>query len=370
MPRHFHRMKIVVISNMYPSEKDPSFGIFVKLFVDGLLDNGVDVELLVKKKEVRPWINLFHYFQFYLRVFIKIHKDSSSIFYVHYANHSLVPFIISKKNIIRRTIINFHGGDLHPRTTFNKVLSHLTQSVTKRAQHFVVPSQYLKDELGKRYDVFSKNVIISPSGGVDLSKFKPIKKSFTVDKLKLGYVGRLDEGKGIEVLLDALYKLSKSEVTFSASIVGGGMLFSYAVNKINKLGLSGCVEFFGVQSHDELAKIFPVLDVFIFPSFEESLGLVGIEAMSCGVPVIGSNIGGIASYVEDGKNGFLFKKGDSEDLVEKIIKFYQLTEYKRQELSENALKTAQSYDRRKISNDIFSFLRFVEKMWVKESTLH
>ena len=94
-------MKIVVISNMYPSTKNPSFGTFVKIFVEGLLEKGVKIELLIKRKNsVGSIINLFTYLIFYIRIFLKIHLDTTSYFYVHYANHSLVPFIFSNKRCV------------------------------------------------------------------------------------------------------------------------------------------------------------------------------------------------------------------------------------------------------------------------------
>ena len=59
----------------------------------------------------------------------------------------------------------------------------------------------------------------------------------------------------------------------------------------------------------------------MFPSKRnESLGLVGVEALACGVPVIGSNIGGIPGFIEEGKNGFLFDPDNEHSLVEKVIK--------------------------------------------------
>lgn len=98
----------------------------------------------------------------------------------------------------------------------------------------------------------------------------------------------------------------------------------------------------------------------IFPTMlYESLGLVGLEAMACGCPVIGSNIGCLPEYVKDGITGFLFESGNSHELVDKIINFYELSTSQREKMQLEAIKMAQRYDSDKISQVLVSKLKEV-----------
>lgn len=96
--------------------------------------------------------------------------------------------------------------------------------------------------------------------------------------------------------------------------------------KIKELNLLEYCSYLGPKTHQELNELYHQADVMIFPTMlYESLGLVGLEAMACGCPVIGSNIGCLPEYVKDGVTGFLFESGNSHELADKIINFYELS---------------------------------------------
>lgn len=96
----------------------------------------------------------------------------------------------------------------------------------------------------------------------------------------------------------------------------------------------------------------------IFPTMlYESLGLVGIEAMACGCPVIGSNIGCLPEYIKDGITGFLFESGNSHELAERITYFYKLTDEQRNTMRIQAVKTAHQYDSDEISRMLISKMK-------------
>ena len=85
--------------------------------------------------------------------------------------------------------------------------------------------------------------------------------------------------------------------------------------------------------------------------------MVGLEAMACGVPVIGSTSGGITTYLDNGKNGFTFTPGDATDLKEKILSFYGLKEEERMLLSENAIQTSRKYQSKEVSKNLITKLK-------------
>jgi len=102
-----------------------------------------------------------------------------------------------------------------------------------------------------------------------------------------------------------------------------------------------------------------LLDVFVFPTYrvDESLGLVGLEAMSCGVPVIASNMGGPKGYINSGVNGLLFTPKDADDLASKIMTYNNYRGDKKTNMIKSAEKTAADYDSKKVKNELITFLK-------------
>lgn len=108
--------------------------------------------------------------------------------------------------------------------------------------------------------------------------------------------------------------------------------------------------------------IYTNLDLFIFPTtLEESLGLVGLEAMACHTPVIGSRIGGLTDYIVDGKNGFFFEPGNEIDLAKKIELFRNLPEKETECLKKAAYQTALQYKSDVVAQKLYSQLKQISE---------
>ncbi|WKB37392.1 glycosyltransferase family 4 protein [Terrilactibacillus sp. S3-3] len=165
----------------------------------------------------------------------------------------------------------------------------------------------------------------------------------------IGYIGRIDPGKGWEIFIEALSKL-KAETDFFAGrkavIAGGGQDYQKMVHLIAAGGLQEDVLLLGMLPQSQLKDIYNGLSVFCFPTMRkaESLGLVGLEAMACGVPVIASRIGGIRDYLEDGVNGLFFPPGSAEELAAKIIEYTKFNDQKKSAMKAACLETASRYD--------------------------
>lgn len=134
------------------------------------------------------------------------------------------------------------------------------------------------------------------------------------------FVGGLDEAhyfKGLSVLLKAI---SNCDVSLQLNIIGEGELRSQYEKQVLQLGLNKKVKFLGRVSEEELIREYQNADLLILPSINshEAFGLVLIEAMACGLPVIASDLPGVRSVFEDKKQGLLCRPGDVQDLREKI----------------------------------------------------
>lgn len=135
----------------------------------------------------------------------------------------------------------------------------------------------------------------------------------------VGMVGRIEEGKGQYLLIDAIGRLKKEGVHSKALIVGPPMELGYLDQlkaMIGQEGLEDDIVFTGFQRNAQ--ALMQVCDVLVLATHNETFGLVLIEAMQCGVAVVGSNCGGPLEIIDDGKTGLLFETRSSLDLATKI----------------------------------------------------
>ena len=97
-----------------------------------------------------------------------------------------------------------------------------------------------------------------------------------------------------------------------------------------ELGIADLATFLGRRDQDELPYYYSAADVCIVPSHYESFGLVALEALACGTPVVASRVGGLTYIVEDGVNGFLVPTGDSQALAHRISQLLEDCQLRRQ----------------------------------------
>jgi glycosyltransferase involved in cell wall biosynthesis len=153
--------------------------------------------------------------------------------------------------------------------------------------------------------------------GVDLDRFEPTPPP-SGEVLRVLAVGRLVEKKGFPVLLDAAARM---HAPFHVRIVGAGPQRDALERQIEELGLGDRVELAGPRTHDELPAEYADADVVVVPSVADATGdrdglpNVVLEAMSCGRPVVGSDIGAVSSAVVDGRTGVLVAPGDAAALA-------------------------------------------------------
>ncbi len=194
------------------------------------------------------------------------------------------------------------------------------------ADRIIAANDVERDHLAWYYGADRARVAVVPCG-VDTELFTPAEP--TAARAELGlppgatllYVGRLTPIKGLETLLTALSLLPSRPTLL---IIGGDQdepLNSHVAHlrrRVAALALDESVKFLGAQPQQRLRLYYRAADATVMPSYYESFGMVALEAMACGSPVIASNVGGLTTTVRDGVTGFLVPDGDPHALAERV----------------------------------------------------
>jgi len=237
-----------------------------------------------------------------------------------------------------------------------------------------------KSQMVELYGADPQRIEVIPLG-VDPHMFRPIRRAEALAAMGIDlpqanrlvlFVGRLDPVKGLDTLLRAICELTELEPELSKSlslmVIGGdtdesGTDLSEELECLDKLkdevGISDLVAFVGSRAQDTLAYYYSAADVCVVPSYYESFGLVALEAMACGTPVIASRVGGLLHTVEDGVNGFLVPSGDHQALAEKL-RVVLCDAGLRERLATNARLSTQSYTWELVAARI---LKVYQELW-------
>lgn len=177
-----------------------------------------------------------------------------------------------------------------------------------------------------------KMVIIPP--GVDISRFYPIPQDEAKEYIGvlpceqvLLFVGRIEPLKGIDTLIDALAILRQQGLEMCLSVIGGDpdageQGISTEMARLHMIreraGMGDLVAFLGKRSQDTLPYYYSAVEAVVVPSHYESFGMVALEAMACGTPVVASQVGGLAYLVQDNETGFTVPVDDPVALADKL----------------------------------------------------
>lgn len=160
--------------------------------------------------------------------------------------------------------------------------------------------------------------------GIDTQHFcldAPQRKEFADGKINILFVGRLEQRKGLGYLLNACAKIKNSLPNFRLIAVGPGTVLRLRYEKLVKdMGLTDNVVFAGFVPSDELPSYYHSADIFCAPATGgESFGIVLLEAMACGKPVVATNIQGYAGVLAHGEEGLLVPPRDEESLAHALL---------------------------------------------------
>lgn len=204
-------------------------------------------------------------------------------------------------------------------------------------------SEEVEKHLKTDFKVREKEIRVIHNG-IDLEKFNPakggteskieIKRKFGLqDAPIVGIVARLSDVKGHTYLIEAMKAVLEKIPGAQLLIVGEGKMKGELQNLSSNLGIEKNVFF--IPAVMDTTDVLSIMDLFILPSLKEGLGLSLMEAMACGLAVIGSDVGGIRSLIQHGYNGILVKPADTQGISAAILELLK-DKVKRKSLGDNA----------------------------------
>jgi D-inositol-3-phosphate glycosyltransferase len=202
------------------------------------------------------------------------------------------------------------------------------EQVVAESDRLVANTRFEAQDLVHHYDADpARTVVVQP--GVDLDRFKPGSAGpgggRPADRARLGlpvggpiiaFVGRIQPLKAPDVLISALAAMKSADATLviCGGPSGSGLDRPTALIELaNSLGVAESVVFLPPQGGDDLAALYRCADLVAVPSYNESFGLVALEAQACGTPVVAASVGGLVTAVRDGVSGVLIDGHDPDD---------------------------------------------------------
>ena len=182
------------------------------------------------------------------------------------------------------------------------------------ADRIIAFSGHERDAMARLYGADPLQVMLAPCG-VDLIKFRPLDQKEVRKRLGLNgekvllFVGRMEPLKGLDLLVETAAQMEAGEQNVRMIVVGGGGPGEPETDRVRRLAeerqVDGLIDFVGRVDHDELPLYYNAADVCVVPSYYESFGLVALESMACGTPVVASRVGGLPTIVHHGHTGYL-----------------------------------------------------------------
>ena len=357
-------MRVLVLSHMYPSSIEPVFGIFVHKQAQELVKQGCEVRVvspvpftppLLKKLKGRwqdysqiPREEDFEGIKVYHPRYLSLPRNILLAYsgYLYYAGakgdirriydsfpfdvihaHVAVPdgqaAIIAGRTYGKPTVVTFHGQDVRNIPKLNRACRRMVMSVVRGASRVVVVSTTLGNAL--REYVSDRELLVVSNGyspGDVSSGSLELANRYRGKRVILS-VGHLIPQKAHKYVIIAVAKLLKAHPDIVYVIIGKGDEEQPLKRLVKEMGLQDTVEFVGQVPHRVVMAYLATCDIFALPSWNESFGVVYVEAMAYGRPVIACRGEGIQDVIVDGETGALVEPQDVDSLTNALGKLLE-----------------------------------------------
>lgn len=251
----------------------------------------------------------------YLRAVLRvIKKENLQFSLIH--SHGLYPdgYVAVKIGEYFGVPVVIHLHDSYFKE-IHKTYSQKIDNIMSYCERVITVSEFQKRNIVEIYNNYEKK-ICTIYNGVDINNFNGTHYE-RKEKDKLIFVGNLIDVKGVDILIHAL-NLLKDDISISCDIYGDGKNKEKYQDMVDKLDIGKWVKFKGWIDHDILPKLFQKYSFLVLPSRYETFGIVLIEAMACGIPVIATRVGAVSEIVSSEDVGILVEPDSPELLAEGI----------------------------------------------------
>jgi glycosyltransferase involved in cell wall biosynthesis len=255
-----------------------------------------------------------------------------------------------------------------------KFIIALSSGYENLCDRVIAPSQSIKEILINR-DVTTPIEVVPT--GVDVQKYSngngsEIREKFNIpkDAFLVGYVGRVTKEKNLIFLAKSLSKFLQKNKNAYAIVVGSGTLNDHLASIFDKNNISDRTILPGSLTGSDLINAYHSLNAFVFASKTETQGMVIIEAMAAGVPVVAIDATGITDVLDTTKNGYLINSEKRDDFAQALEKLKSLTHEQYEQMCENARKTANNFSMEKTTQKMLNIYQDAIKNFSKKAQKH
>lgn len=288
---------------------------------------------------LKSFLNFFRFWVSYFSTVKIIKNYKPDVINYHFVDDSV--YVMSKVSGLKlsKLIVNVHGNDLE-KFAKNKKHKKNMQKTLVNCDLIICNSRDMYAKIVKNFSSLNHNKIKIIPNGIDSNEIKSIMplKYFKENEQYAFFVGRAVHKKGIDILIKAVEKINVKLL-----IEGNGEELKNLKSLVNKLNLNNKIVFTeGRLNQVEKVAYMKGADVIVVPSRSEPFGLIALEALASGVPLVASNVGGMKDFLIHNKNSLLFESENYTELAEKInsaIHNKQLAS----KLTKNGYQTVEEY---------------------------
>lgn len=273
-----------------------------------------------------------------------IKREKLDLLHVHYAVPHAICAILAKQMSGRdvKIVTTLHGTDITV-LGYDSSLSDAIKFGIEQSDAVTAVSNAL---IAQTYDLINPDQSIIPVYNfIDQRIYRKQDSSFLREEFGIAndekVIIHVSNFRGVKRVPDVVKSFARISEKMKAKLllVGDGPQMNTVAQLVENMGLSEKVLFLGKQ--DNLAELYSLSDLMLLLSEKESFGLVALEGMACGVPCIGTNVGGIPEVISDGENGFICELGDIHGIAEKAVALLNDKEL-HQMFSEHAVSTVRT----------------------------
>ncbi len=229
--------------------------------------------------------------------------------------------------------------------------------LTYEATEVIVNSNYMKRELQSLFGLPFEKINVVPNG-INITMFNAVERDYEFrrqyaadhEKIIL-FMGRLVYEKGVQHLISAMPKILAGYHDAKLVIAGKGGMINELKAQVNSMGIANKVYFTGYMDAKQVCKMYKCADVSVFPSTYEPFGIVALEAMLSGTPVVVSDIGGLNEIVQHGENGMKSYAGNPNSIADSILALLYNPQLSQEVVKKAKIMVKNEYNWAKIAQD-------------------